>query len=132
MGFFSHLWLCPPKPENRQASEGGISWVSHFQIEQICTTNNCFVDFPGKHQQTFNNGILDSLTAALDHEECMDGLYKLETKPEVTTELVRNKQRGRVSKPDAFIMSYLSVLLCNSSNFCLQVISCQATSSCLF
>lgn len=95
--FFSHLWLCSPKSKNRQASEGGIRSVSHFQIEQICTvpqTNHRFAGFPGKHRQTFNNVILESLITLLEHEGCMDRLFKRET-PEVTTELLRKKKRRR-------------------------------------
>lgn len=132
--FFSHLWFCSPKSKNRQASEGRIRSVSHFQIEQICTvpqTNHRFAGFPGKHRQTFNNVILESLITLLEHEGCMDRLSKRETS-EVTTELLRKKkeeerkQRGRASKPGA-LMSYLSVLLGNGSDFCFHVVSCQAT-----
>lgn len=87
--FYSHLWLCSPKSKNRQASEGGISSLSHFQIEQICIVPQTI---PGKHPQTFNNVILESLITPLEHEECMERLSKRET-PEVTTELVRKKKK---------------------------------------
>lgn len=75
--FFLHLWLCPPKSKNRQASEGRIMAFSFTFSDRTDLHHAVSGASPGKHRQTFNNVILESLTPLPEHEECLDGLYKL-------------------------------------------------------